>query len=443
MGRYSVLIMQGDGFTDTDQASSLLGNALSAVTGLRDGAFWKLLPDQLLELGRQLEHLSRTVYAAQVHLAGEVDTAALAAARSCPSTAALLRQSLNISAADAIGRVNTARQVLPRQQLSGPDAPPHLPHLRQALDAGALGPEHVRIIVDTMHKVPAAAGQQARDVCQAALVHVAAVSDPQFTARAAVKILERADPDGDLDDDAPARKMELNFGGRNVRTGLTPITGHLDDHGVEVVKKALDGLSAPQPAADGAPDVRSPANRRAHALVAALRGFLDAGTGPASGGEKPHLTVVVQFDALSGLFGSGVLDTGGRLSPAQTRRLLCDADIIPAVLGGDGELLDIGRKTRVVPLGIRRAVALRDRGCIWYGCDRPAGWCDAHHVRFWGSGGPTSYDNLVLLCPFHHSQIHSSEWTIRMDTTGNPALIPPKWIDPDQRPQRNWLHHVA
>ena len=236
--------------------------------------------------------------------------------------------------------------------------------------------------------------------------------------------------------------MELSFGARNIRTGLTPIKGQLDDHGVEVVKKALDGLSAPQPAADGTPDPRTPGNRRAHALVAALRGFLDAGTGPSHGGEKPHLTVVVQWDALTGLFGAGSTDTGGRLSPSQTRRLLCDADIIPAVLGSDGELLDIGRKTRVVPPSIRRAVALRDRGCIWYGCDRPAGWCDAHHVRFWSNGGNTSYDNLVLLCPFHHSEVHRGEWAIRMDDPHRPEMIPPAWIGIHRHPLRNWLHHV-
>lgn len=442
MLRYSVLNMQGDGFTDTDQATSLVGDALSAVQSLRDGAFWKLFPDQLLTLGQQLEQLSRTVYAAQVHLAGEVDTAALAAARSCPSTAALLRQSFNISAADAIGRVNAARQVLPRQQVSGPEAPPRLAQLREALDAGSLGAEHLRIVVDTMSKVPAKCSDEARDACELGLVQVATVSDPNFTARAAVKILERVDPDGDLDNDAAATKMELNFGARNIRTGLTPIKGQLDDHGVEVVKKALDGLAAPQPAADGTPDPRTPGNRRAHALVAALRGFLDAGTGPSHGGEKPHLTVVVQWDALTGLFGAGATDTGGRLTPSQTRRLLCDADIIPAVLGSDGELLDIGRKTRVVPLSIRRAVALRDRGCIWYGCDRPAGWTDAHHVHFWGDGGSTSYDNVVLLCPYHHSEVHRGEWTIRMDNPDRPELIPPIWIDVHQQPRRNWIHHA-
>lgn len=434
--------MQGDGFTDTEQATDLIDAALSAVVSLRDGAFWKLFPDQLLELGQQLEHLSRTVYAAQVHLAGEVDTAALASARSCPSTAALLRQSLNISAADAIGRVKAARQILPRQQVSGPDAPPLLPTLRDAVDAGAVGSEHVRIIVDTMGKVPAAATAEARDACEAGLVAVAVVSDPNFTARAAITILEKADPDGDLDDEPAAAKMEFSFGGRNIRTGLTPIKGQLDDHAVEVIKKALDGLAAPEPAADGTPDARPPGNRRAHALIAALRGYLDAGCGPTHGGEKPHLTVVVQWDALTGLLSSGTTDTGGRLSPAQTRRLLCDAQIIPAVLGSDGEVLDIGRRTRVVPAGIRRAVALRDRGCIWHGCNRPAGWTDAHHVEHWADGGATSYDNLVLFCPYHHAQIHRGEWTVRMDNPHRPEMIPPKWTDPQRIPRLNWLHHV-
>ena len=434
--------MQGDGFTDTDQAKALVGTALSAIAQLRDGAFWKLFPDDLLNLGQELEQLSRTVYAAQVHLVGEIDTCDLAARRSCSSTAALLRQAFTVSAADAVGRVKAARHVLPRQMVSGPDAPPLLPLLATSLDEGSLGPEHVKIVVETMAKVPAKASAELRDACEAGLVQVAVAADPNFTEKAAHKILERADPDGDLDDTPAAAKMELNFGGRNIRTGLTPIKGQLDDHGVEVVRKAIDALAAPRPEIDGTKDVRPPGNRRAHALIAALRGFLDAGTGPTHGGEKPHLTVVVQWDALTELLGAGTLDSGGRLSPAETRRLLCDAELIPAVLGSDGELLDIGRRTRVVPMGMRRAVALRDRGCIWHGCDRPAGWCDAHHVNFWiRDGGKTSYDNLVLLCPFHHSEIHKNEWLIVMARDGRPETIPPRWLDKTQRPRRNWLHH--
>ncbi len=428
-------------FADTDQAEHLADVALTAVRDLLDTCLWRLLPEQLLTLGRNLELLARTLYTAQVHLAGEIDTRAMAAARSCPSTAALLRQAYQLSHADAIGRVNTARKVLPREQLTGPDTPPVLPLLADALRHGRIGPEHTRTIIDTMNKIPTTAPTDARDTCEQALVDLAVDSDPNYLARAAQRILERVDPDGD-DDTPPAAKMGLSFGGRNIRTGLTPLTGHLDDHGVEIIKKAIDALSAPHPAADGAPDPRTPSNRRAHGLIAAVRGYLDAGAGPAHGGERPHLTIILHWDAITAAITDAGYDTGGHLTAAQARRFLCDAQMIPMILGSDNEILDVGRKTRSFPASIRRAVAARDRGCAWPGCDRPPNWCDAHHIKFWGRDhGATSLDNGVLLCPYHHSEIHREEWVIQMTPNGTPTFIPPKWIDPQQKPRTNQLHH--
>ena len=174
-----------------------------------------------------------------------------------------------------------------------------------------------------------------------------------------------------------------------------------------------------------------------------MRGYLDAGTGPSQGGERPHLTIIMNWDAVTGAISNAGFDTGGWLSPAQARRFLCDAKIVPAILGSNSEVLDIGRKSRTFPAGIRRAIAARDRGCIWPGCDRPPNWCDAHHVKFWMRDfGSTSYQNGVLICPYHHSEVHKGEWLIKMCPDGMPELIPPKWIDPEQRPRRNRLHHV-
>ena len=121
--------MDSGGFTDIDQANALADTALSAVRQIVDGAFWKLLPDDQLDFGRRLEVIARTVYAAQVHQAGEIDTQGLAAERSCTSTAALLRQALVISPADAKARVAAARQILPRLMPTGAEAPPILPEL--------------------------------------------------------------------------------------------------------------------------------------------------------------------------------------------------------------------------------------------------------------------------------------------------------------------------
>ncbi len=260
---------------------------LAGLRDIVDGAFWKLLPDDQLDFGRRLEVIARTVYAAQVHQAGEIDTQGLAADRSCSSTAALLRQALVISPADAKARVAAAGQILPRLMPTGAEAPPILPELAEAVDCGAVGPEHVKIIVETMAKVPPKASTEARDLCEQTLVDTAIDCDPNYLGHAAQRILDKVDPDGDLDDTTPASKMELHFGTRSTRTGLTPIKGQLDDYGVEVVKKAIDGLAAPRPEQDGVRDPRPAATRSAQALVEAMRRFLDLGAGTDAGRRTP------------------------------------------------------------------------------------------------------------------------------------------------------------
>ncbi|MGH3792150.1 MAG: HNH endonuclease signature motif containing protein [Pseudonocardiaceae bacterium] len=87
---------------------------------------------------------------------------------------------------------------------------------------------------------------------------------------------------------------------------------------------------------------------------------------------------------------------------AQTRLAACDAKIIPVVLSGDSEPLDVGRAMRTVPLGIRRALVARDRGCTFPGCDRAPALCHAHHVLEWNNDGYTEVNNMCLLCPTHH-----------------------------------------
>jgi hypothetical protein len=100
------------------------------------------------------------------------------------------------------------------------------------------------------------------------------------------------------------------------------------------------------------------------------------------------------------------LDPAGPIEAPTARRFACDASVTRIVFGSRSEPLDVGRRTPVVPPAIRRAVVARDRHCRYPGCDRPQGWCDAHHVRHWADGGPTSLDNLLLLCRRHHRLTH-------------------------------------
>ncbi|MFH1329575.1 MAG: DUF222 domain-containing protein, partial [Actinomycetota bacterium] len=125
-----------------------------------------------------------------------------------------------------------------------------------------------------------------------------------------------------------------------------------------------------------------------------------------NGGGRPHLTVTVPWETLRK--GSGVVDAeAGPISVEAVRRLACDASVSRMVLQGDSTPVEVGRRHRVVPPALRRALDLRDQGCTHTGCDTPARWCDAHHIRHWAEGGRTDLANLRLLCRRHHRQAHN------------------------------------
>jgi uncharacterized protein DUF222/HNH endonuclease len=119
------------------------------------------------------------------------------------------------------------------------------------------------------------------------------------------------------------------------------------------------------------------------------------------------VTVTVPVEGLrEGSGAPGELDHVGPVAPSTLRRLACDASVMRVVLAGGSEPLDVGRRSKVVPPAMRRAVIVRDRGCRFPGCDRPHPWCDAHHVVHWADGGTTAAQNLLLLCRPHHRLIH-------------------------------------
>ncbi len=99
-------------------------------------------------------------------------------------------------------------------------------------------------------------------------------------------------------------------------------------------------------------------------------------------------------------------ETGTVLGVADARKIACDTRVIPVVMGGPGEVLDVGRATRTIPPAIRRALIARDQGCVWPGCDRAPIHCDGHHIQHWLDDGPTSLVNLALLCHSHHHRLH-------------------------------------
>ena len=202
-----------------------------------------------------------------------------------------------------------------------------------------------------------------------------------------------------------------------------------------VIKTALHALASPLPGTDpdcgeAGCDLRDHGARTWDALVETCQKVSEVeGLLPDQHGAKPRLTVTVTLDQLRDGLGAATLDTGDDLSVSAIRRLACDAEVIPAVLGSLGEVLDVGRTQRLVTAAIWKALVLRDAHCRFPGCRRQPLACDAHHLRHWADGGDTSLDNLVLLCRAHHTLLHATPWTVRL----NPVDRRPEFRKPTGR----------
>lgn len=153
------------------------------------------------------------------------------------------------------------------------------------------------------------------------------------------------------------------------------------------------------------------------------------------------LNVTISYESFIGqLEAAGVTDHGEDISPGNCRRLACIAGIIPIVLNGENLPLALGRTQRYFNRAQRRAIAVRDRGCINPGCTMKIGRCEAHHIDLWILGGKTDVDRGCLLCPMCHDAYHAGKFKIKV-IKGIPHVIQPRSRDPLQLPRRNWIFH--
>jgi Zn ribbon nucleic-acid-binding protein len=129
---------------------------------------------------------------------------------------------------------------------------------------------------------------------------------------------------------------------------------------------------------------------------------------------------------------------GGTLSVDTALEAAGQANVIPVVLDSTG-IVAYGQSRRTATTGQRFALAARDKGCCFPGCDAPPGWTQVHHIVPWANGGGTDLDNECLLCGYHHREHDKRGWTVVM-SDGQPYWIPPPHIDPAQTPIRNTMH---
>ncbi|WP_162802169.1 HNH endonuclease signature motif containing protein [Ornithinimicrobium murale] len=225
------------------------------------------------------------------------------------------------------------------------------------------------------------------------------------------------------DDEAEAKQAGKRLLRRTGTTaGLAEWQLLLDEEAEAILQAALDPLTKPRPAADQhglqRTDTRTASQRRGDALVEILTraAATDASDAPTCGAGR--IQVTADLEALKGeVPGGGTDEHGHRLSPGAIRRLACDADLYPVVLGGPSEPLDVGRVKRLFTPAQRRAVYLRDRHCSFPGCTVPPAWCQIHHVLHWVFGGKTDLLNAAALCQRHHTVVHRYGYTATVTET--------------------------
>ena len=261
-------------------------------------------------------------------------------------------------------------------------------------------------------------------------------------------------PEQVVEHDADIRRAHRSLVKGPGPLGLSRYTLLLDDEGAAILDTAVDALAKPSPDAEtGEPDPRTPAARRADAVLDLVTRAATAPDGlPRQ--AKTQLVVTTDLATLTRqVRGAGRTLAGDLLTTDTIRRLACDADLIPAVLGSQGEILDQGQTIRLFTPAQTRHLWLRDHSCTFPGCTKPPQWADAHHLVHWADGGPTDLTNAALLCRAHHTVVHRHRYagaviSTRHGPTVQWDLVPggyddrlealrragtiPRWPDPDR-----------
>lgn len=242
---------------------------------------------------------------------------------------------------------------------------------------------------------------------------------------------------------APPATRTGNTSGSSDTDGIgIPAPDWAVDPGTPEEERPLSTLSDGAGWHDGTdPMQRTPAQRRLDAVIDALR--LGPGGPEARRGisERTRLIVLIDYRSLLGqLEKAGATAHGTPVDPKRVRELAVGAGIIPVVLGGEGQVLDVGRSRRMPTAAQETAVLARDIGCVVPRCSMPIARSEIHHIHAWNEGGRTDIDNLAGACTAHHHDIHLGRLGIRA-IAGVPYVIPPPDIDPARRPVRNLYWH--
>lgn len=293
--------------------------------------------------------------------------------------------------------------------------------LSAAVTDGSVNLPQARVIAHALEELPdAELGAEVLVKAEDALIEHARSYGPRELRRLGRRILEVAAPD--VCEEAEGKALEVeerraatltSLSLQRLGDGTSRISGRLSDAVADRLLTYLDAYTSPRHRAAMHEKPVGARQRRGQAFQAFLEAA-DPGRMPLHGGDATTVLVTIGLDALSSQLAAVGLVGEEPISAAEVRRLACTAEIVPVVLGGRSEPLDLGRASRLFSPAQRKAMQVRDKRCRTEGCTVPAAWCEAHHDKLpWVKGGRTDLEDGVLLCSWHHHRAHDPRYDAR------------------------------
>ena len=392
----------------------------STLDEVAQTAAWSLDQTTTADLLSDLARAQSRFAELQARVLSHAETVAVHERSAAPSVAVWLANATTATKRDAV------RQTRFAAALSRYD------ELRRALAAGDLNLEQAQVLARSLDELPEDLEASVRREAEVELVRLALVHDAKALRILGRRILDVVAPEvGEaweaekLAEEEREAYRTASFRMRDQGDGRTRGSFTIPTLAAEMLQKVLIAYGSPHrddrgaggaPAADSS-DVepsRTPSRSRWGRAFVELVERLDPRALPRSGGVNAAVVVTMTTAALGGALASATLDTGSRVSAGTARRLACTAGVLPAVLGGPSEILDLGRSRRFFSRPQRVAMILRDGCCTAVGCDAPPGMCDSHHEDLWSQDGRSDLGRGRLLCGHHHRRAHDPAYETRV-----------------------------
>ena len=307
--------------------------------------------------------------------------------------------------------------------------------IEAALAAGQVNVAQARVCIGVLDELPDDLDAALAEAVEDQLVVLAQQWPPHELKVLGRKILEAIDPaTADLHEarilDQEERRARETTSLRVLKRpgGITRIITDQPDAVANRLLTYLDAYTSPrhqtvtgsEPAVSS-PESRGPAHVQRGRALGSLLELLDPRRLPAHGGDATTVIVTIGIDQLRAQLAAATVigHDVERITAGEARRLACTAALIPAVLGADSEVLDLGRASRLFTRAQHKALRIRDRRCRAEGCDVPAAWTEAHHLDPWARGGLTDLAKGVCLCSFHHHRAHDDSYTCELLPNGD------------------------